>query len=160
MISLTPSDWLSISDLALSAMAMIVSALVAIWIVDKLQRSLENRQQLKDHFSKEVLTVREQYRELIRNMVGSSQTPRQILSGFKTTGIYATDLLKLLNIQFGTPVNILLPFQTELLGIVTDCDEYNNAFRRNRKFLYRQVTIVRIIEFEKSHDKLFNDILQ
>ena len=159
MISLTPSDWLSISGLSLSAMAMVVSALVAIWIVDKLLRSLENRQQLKDHFSKEVLTVREQYRELVRNMAGSSQTPRQIRSEFKTTGIYASDLLQLLNTQFGTPVDILLPFQTELLGIATDCDEYNNASRHNRKFQYRKATIAQIIEFEKSHDKLFNDIL-
>ena len=65
MISLTPSDWLSISGLAVSAMAMVVSAMVAIWIVDKLQRSLENRQQLKDHLSKEVLAVRELYRDFV-----------------------------------------------------------------------------------------------
>lgn len=159
MMLLTPSDWLSVSDLALSAMAMVTSAMVAIWIVDKLQRSLENRQQLKDHLSKEVLSVREQYRELVRNMTGTTQTPRQIRSSFKTTGIYASDLLQLLHTQFGTPVDILIPFQTELLGIATDCEEYNNASRHNRKFKYRKTTIAQIIEFEKSHDKLFNNIL-
>lgn len=159
MMYLTPSDWLSISGLAISAMAIVVSAIVAIWIVDKLQRSLENRQQLRDHFSQEVLAVREQYRELVRNMVGKSQTPKQIRSNFKTTSIYASDLLKMLNTQFGTPEEILLPFQTELLGIATECEEYNNAYRRNRKFQYRKVTIDKVIEFEKRHDKLFNEIL-
>lgn len=159
MITLSPSEWLSISELALSAMAMVVSAMVAIWIVDKLQRSLENRQQLKDHFSKEVLSLREQYREIVRNMVGSALTPRQIRSSFKTTGIYASDLLQMLHTQFGTPLDILLPFQTELLGIATDCVEYNIASRRNRKFRYRKTTIGAILEFEKSNDKLFNKIL-
>ncbi len=159
MTTLSPSDWLTISGLALSAMAMVVSAMVAIWIVDKLQRSLENRQQLKEHFSKEVLAVREQYRDIVRNLTGSTQTPRQIRSSFKTTGIYANDLLQMLNTQFGTPVNILLPFQTELLGIATECEEYNIASRRNRKFKYRKATITAILEFEKHNDKLFNEVL-
>lgn len=159
MMSLTPSDWLSISGLALSAMSMMVSAMVAIWIVDKLQRNLENRQQLKDHFSKEVIAVREQYRELVRKMTGSTQTPRQIRSSFKTTNIYASDLLQLLHTQFRTPIDILVPFQTELLDIATDCEEYNNASRYNRKFKYRKTTITKIIEFENRHDKLFNEIL-
>lgn len=159
MMSLSPSDWLAISGLAISVMSIAVSAMVAIWIVDKLQRGLENRQQLKDHLSQEVLSVREQYRDLIRDLTGTTQTPKQIRGRFKTIGIYASDLLRLLNTQFGTPDDILLPFQTELLGIATDCVEYNNASSRNRKFQYRKATIDSILEFERSHDKLFNDIL-
>lgn len=58
------SDWLTISSLAISIIGIVVSALVAIWIVDILQRRHENRHQLKDHFSKEVLGLREQYRTL------------------------------------------------------------------------------------------------
>lgn len=159
MMSLTPSDWIAISGLAVSAMSIIVSAMVAIWIVDKLQRGLESRQQLKDHLSQEVLSVREQYRDLIRDLTGTSQTPKRIRSRFKTIGIYANDLLQLLNTQFGTSVDILLPFQTELLDIATDCEEYNIASRRNRKFQYRKPTIDTILEFERSNDKLFKDIL-
>lgn len=159
MMSLSPSDWIAISGLSISVMSILVSAMVAIWIVDKLQRGLENHQQLKDYLSQEVLSVREQYRDLIRDLTGTTQTPKRIRSRFKTIGIYASDLLRLLNTQFGTPVDILLPFQTELSGIATECEEYNNASRRNRKFQYRKTTIDSILEFERSHDKLFNDIL-
>lgn len=159
MMSLSPSDWIAISGLSISVMSILVSAMVAIWIVDKLQRGLENHQQLKDYLSQEVLSVREQYRDLIRDLTGTTQTPKRIRSRFKTIGIYASDLLRLLNTQFGTPVDILLPFQTELSGIATECEEYNNASRRNRKFQYRKATIDSILEFERSHDKLFNDIL-
>lgn len=158
-MSLSPSDWIAISGLGISVMAIVMSAMVAIWIVDKLQRGLESRQQLKDHLSQEVLSVREQYRDLIRDLAGTTQTPKRIRSRFKTIGIYASDLLRLLNTQFGTSVDILLPFQTELLGIATDCEEYNNASLHNRKFQYRKATIDSILEFERSHDKLFNDIL-
>lgn len=159
MMSLSPSDWIAISGLSISVMSILVSAMVAIWIVDKLQRGLENHQQLKDYLSQEVLSVREQYRDLIRDLTGTTQTPKRIRSRFKTIGIYASDLLRLLNTQFGTPVDILLPLQTELSGIATECEEYNNASRRNRKFQYRKATIDSILEFERSHDKLFNDIL-
>lgn len=154
-----PSDWLSVTSIAVSAIGIVVSAFVAIWIVDTLQKRLDRNHQLKDHFSKEVLGVREQYRNLVRDLMGSSLRPKQVVNNFKITSIYANDLLKLLNTQFGTPTDILQPFQTELLLIVTDCEEYNNAYRRNRKFQYRKVTIDAIREFEKKHDKLFNDIL-
>ena len=156
---LSPSDWLSIVSIAVSAIGIVVSAIVAIWIVDTLQKRLDRNHQLKDHFSKEVLDVREQYRRLVRDLTGTSQRPKQIVNNFKMTSIYANDLLKLLNTQFGTPTEILQPFQTELLSIATECDEYNNAYRRNRKFQYRKVTIDAIREFEKKHDKLFNEIL-
>ncbi len=156
---LQTSDWLTISSLAISIIGIVVSALVAIWIVDILQRRHENRHQLKDHFSKEVLGLREQYRTLIRNLSATEQKPKQIVNDFKTTGIFASDLLTLLNTQFGTPTNILQPYQTELLSIVTDCEEYNLAYGRNKKFQYRKATVTAILNFEKSHDKLFNDIL-
>lgn len=156
---LSPSDWLSVTSIAVSAIGIVVSALVAIWIVDTLQKRLDRNHQLKDHFSKEVLSVREQYRNLVRDLTGSSQRPKQIVNNFKITSIYANDLLKLMNTQFGTPTDILQPFQTELLDIATECEEYNNAYSRNRKFQYRKVTIDAIREFEKKHDKLFNDIL-
>ena len=159
MNTLAPSDWLSIANLAVTSIGIVVSAMVAIWIVDILQRRHENRHQLKDHLSKEVLGVREQYRKLIRDLIGTEQRPKQIVNDFKITSIYANDLLKLLNNQFGTPTNILLPFQTELLSIATDCEEYNAAYSRNRKFQYRRATIAAIQGFEKSHDILFNEIL-
>ena len=120
---LSPSDWLSITGIAVSAIGIVVSALVAIWVVDTLQKKLDRTHQLKDHFSKEVLAVREQYRNLVRDLTGTSQRPKQIVNNFKMTGIYANDLLKLLNTQ------------------------------------YRKVTIEAIREFEKKHDRLFNDIL-
>lgn len=156
---LSPSDWLSVTGIAISAIGIVVSALVAIWIVDTLQKKLDRTHQLKDHFSKEVLAVREQYRNLVRDLTGSSQRPKQIVNNFRMTGIYANDLLKLLNTQYGTPTEILQPFQTELLSIATECEEYNNAYRRNKIFQYRKVTIEAIREFEKKHDRLFNDIL-
>lgn len=159
MSTLTPSDWLSIANLAVTSIGIVVSALVAIWIVDILQRRHENRHQLKDHLSKEVLGVREQYRKLIRDLIGTEQRPKQIINDFKMTSIYANDLLKLLNTQFGTPTNILQPFQTTLLSIATECEEYNAAYRHNSKFQYHKATIAAIQGFEKSHDKLFNDIL-
>lgn len=159
MSTLTPSDWLSIANLAVTSIGIVVSALVAIWIVDILQRRQENRHQLKDHLSKEVLDIREQYRKLIRNLIGTEQRPKQIVNDFKITSIYANDLLILLNNQYGTPTNILLPFQIELLSIATECEEYNAAYSHNRKFQYRKATIATIQSFEKSHDKLFNDIL-
>ena len=57
------------------------------------------------------------------------------------------------------PTDILQPFQTELSEIATECEEYNNAYRYNKKFQYRRATIEAIREFEKKHDKLFNEIL-
>lgn len=74
MIIVTTSDWLSITSIAVSAIGIVVSAMVAIWIVDTLQKRLETRHQLKDHFSKEVLTVREQYRQIVRDLIGTEQT--------------------------------------------------------------------------------------
>lgn len=158
-MALTSSEWLSITEIAVSAIGIVASALVAIWIVDNLQKKLDRNHQLKDHFSKEVLAVREQYRNLVRDLTATSQRPKQILGNFKMTGIYANDLLKLLNTQYKTPTDILQPFQTELLSIATDCEEYNLAYSRNKKFQYRKVTIDAIREFEKKHDRLFNDIL-
>lgn len=158
-MELQTSDWLAISSLAVSAIGIVVSAMVAIWIVDILQRRHENRHQLKDHLSREILGVREQYRNLIRNLMATTQKPKQIVNDFKITGIYANDLLQLLNTQFDTPTDILQPYQTELLNIATDCEEYNLAYQRNKKFQYRKETINKIQTFEKSHDKLFNDIL-
>lgn len=159
MSIVTTSDWLSITAIAVSAIGIVVSAMVAIWIVDTLQKRLETHHQLKDHFSKEVLTVREQYRQLVRDLIGTEQKPKQIMSNFKITGIYANDLLTLLNSQFDTPTNMLLPFQTDLYSIVTESEEFNNAYSRNRKFSFRKVTIDKIQEFEKKHDILFNNIL-
>lgn len=159
MTVLPPSDWLSITSIAVSAIGIAVSAMVAIWIVDTLQKRFETRHQLKDHFSKEVLTMREQYRQLVRDLIGTEQKPKQIMSNFKMTGIYANDLLTLLNSQFDTPTDILLPFQTELYSIATESEEFNNAYSRNRKFQFRKATIEQIHEFEKKHDRLFNDIL-
>lgn len=158
-MTLQPSDWISISSLAVSAIGIVVSALVAIWIVDILQRRHEYRHQLNDHLSKEVLSVREQYRQLIRNLMATEQRPKQIVNEFKITGIYVNDLLILLHSQYGTPTDILQPYQTELLSIVTDCEEYNQAYSRNKLFRYRKSTINSIQKFEKSHDKLFNNIL-
>lgn len=156
---LSPSDWLLVTSIAVSAIGIVVSAIVAIWIVDTLQKRLDRNHQLKDHFSKEVLAVREQYRNLVRDLTGTSQRPKQIVNNFKITGIYANDLLQLLNTQFNTPTDILQPFQTELSAIATECEEYNKAYRYNKKFQYRRATIEAIREFEKNHDKLFNEIL-
>ena len=116
---MTSSDWLSVASIAVSAIGIVVSAVVAIWIVDTLQKRLDRNHQLKDHFSKEVLDVREQYRKLVRDLTGTSQRPKEIVNNFKITGIYANDLLQLLNTQFKTPTDILQPFQTELPAIAT-----------------------------------------
>lgn len=156
---LAPSEWLNIVSIAVSAIGIVVSSMVAIWIVDTLQKRLETRHQLKDHFAKEVLSIREQYRKIVEDLIGKEQKPKQIMCSFKIAGIYANGLLTIMNNQFNTPTDILRPFQTELMSIVSDSDEFNMAYRRNRRFRFRNETIASIQDFAKRHENLFNDLL-
>lgn len=156
---LTPSDWISIAELLVSAIGICVSAIVAVWIVDNIQKKMDIQHSLKGHFASEVLGVRMEYRGLISDLISTKQKPSEIKKNFRKINIHASNLLQLLNTQYGVPNEILLPYQMELQQIATDSNDFVNAFRNDRKFAYRQDTVVAFQNFEKLNDHLFNDIL-
>ena len=153
------SDWIAIATLLVDVVGIVTSAVVAVWIVDAIQKRIDTQRCLRDHFAKELLEVRTEYRTLIGNLVAKKQKPIEIKNIFKKTNVHASDLLKLLKTQYGIDDGILYPFQVELQNIATECDEYIRAYKKDKQFEYQQDTLTQIQNFEKKYDHLFNDIL-
>ena len=157
---LTSSDWIAISELMVAIIGVITSVMVAYWIVDSIQKKIDNQRFLKDHFASEILSVREEYRGFIQDLFSEKvNKPKELKKNYRIVNIHASSLMELLKTNYAIEPIILQPFFTDLLGIITDCDEYKKAVKGNKYIQFGETTRNTIYDFLSKNDKLFNQIL-
>ena len=67
--SLSVSDWLQLSYLCLTALSITVTAWVALWVTQKVQRQIDTDKTLRNHFANEITEVRSETRKLIELLI-------------------------------------------------------------------------------------------
>lgn len=99
--SLSVSDWLQLSYLCLTALSITVTAWVALWVAQKVQRQIDTDKTLRNHFANEITEVRSETRKLIELLI-SEKTISAVEMKRKhySLQLHINDLLRFLNQRY------------------------------------------------------------
>ena len=100
IICLPLSDIIDIISVIVDGIGIIVAGSVAIWVVNTIQKRIDNRRSIKKHLIDEVIEIRRSYREIINQTTCGEFRPKDIKSRLRVLSSRITDLINLINIQF------------------------------------------------------------
>lgn len=100
IICLPLSDIIDIISVIVDGIGIIVAGSVAIWVVNTIQKRIDNQRSIKKHLIDEVIEIRRSYREIINQTTCGEFRPKDIKSRLRVLSSRITDLINLINIQF------------------------------------------------------------
>ena len=162
IICLPLSDMIDIISVIVDGISIIVAGSVAIWVVNTIQKRIDNQRSIKNHLIDEVIEIRRSYREIINQTTCGELRPKDIKSRLRVLSSRITDLINLINIQFKPKVidkDFLLPYQLDLNQIITDDENFSLEYKANRKFLLTQRSQEKMAVFSAEKDHLFNELI-
>lgn len=139
--------------------AIIVNAILAVWIVRVIQDKLTNKRVLKDHFISEVKDLRLDYEECIKSAYNGTLLPKSITRWFKIKNIKKNHLLKYLKDVYNVESPDLNNFHVELRELLTNSQEYVNNYRANNQLLLTISSKKEIDKLQIKYYHVFNKII-
>ena len=136
-----------------------VSAGVAFWIVNTIQKKLDNRRAIKEHFIGEILSIRSEYRDLILSLKSGESKPLSIKYQLQRLSIHLNGMMGLLSREFQVERNFFHPYLIDLSTKITDDKDYIESYRDNSTIRFSDTFIYDMGNFEDENDKLFNDLV-
>lgn len=136
-----------------------VSAGVGIWIVKNIQKKLDNRRAIKEHFIGEILSIRSEYRDLILSLKSGEAKPLSIKYQLQRLSIHLNGMMGLLSHEFKIERSFFNPYLIDLSSKITDDKDYMENYRDNSTIRFSDTFIYDIGNFEAENDKLFNDLV-
>jgi hypothetical protein len=150
--SLVPSNWIQIAGI-------IVNACLAIWIVCTIQKNINNKRVLKDHFIDEIKSIRNDYRKFLSDLYTSHINPQNALSWFKLMSIKIDDLMSLIGPRYNVDERLLNPYQNELRKIITENKDFIDQFKADKGINFSNDSKKEFIMFQQNFNHLFNEII-
>jgi len=149
--SLEPADWITL-------FGVLVNAGLAYWIVRTIQNKLTNKRVLKDHFINEMKDIRNEYKTCLNNLYSNCTHPHRVIPWFKLMNIKVDDLMTIIHTKYCIDKAKLKPYQVELQELITNNEDFMAQFN-NDKVVFTQSSRTQLIQFQQSHNQLFNEII-
>lgn len=155
------TDIIAIVSVVIDFLGIIVAAWVAVWIVNTIQKKIDNLRSIKDHLINEIVEIRRLYREMIEKTINGEYRPRDVKRQLRLLSARVTDLIRLINAQFNNCVDrdFLLPYQLDLNIMITYDEHFENAFRNNDLFSLNAISQNDLARFLAEKDHLFNELI-
>ncbi|EKJ84922.1 hypothetical protein CLV96_0307 [Leptospira meyeri] len=150
---LTTSDYIAVADI-------IFNLLLAIFVIFFLQKKIDDKKYLKEHFINEIIQIRENYRTFLINLETNCLKPKEILSLLKSMNITLNDLMIILNEVYNIEPTYLINYQTELRNIVTEFNEFSKNFSKNKKVVLKDESVLEIMNFHQRNNCKFNELIK
>lgn len=153
------ADYLQATQILLSAIEILVTAFVAIWIVQSIQRKNDRDRYLKEFFSKELIQLRADIRDFMKALIRGEAKARDIRRDHNALRIRILDLLAALNQKFKIDKKFLDVYRMALLVIIEGDKNYEDAFANNGVVVFKDETIKALNTLHLNNDHLFIDVL-
>lgn len=153
------ADWLQVIYLSLTLLGIVVGGYVAVWVVNTLQKELDNDRFLKEHFGKEVVSIRDKYRDLIDNINAGKLTPKVIKTNLSRLSASISMLMPLISSQFGIDRKSLNKGVIDLGRLIEDDDLFSSSYNNNESFKPSDDLSKEIAKLEQENDKQYNELL-
>lgn len=150
--SVTISDYIEIASI-------VINVIFGVWVIITIQKNLNNRRILKDHFIAEIKDIRNEYRDFLVSLSSNRIKPKQVAPWFKLMNIKVTNLVGILNNKYNLDNKVLYPYQVELRETVTEFEEYINNFKTNTEIKLNDESMGKIINFQQTNNGIFNKII-
>lgn len=149
---------LSNSDI-ISILGLVVNSLLAIWIVRTLQNNLANKRHLKDFLISEIKDLRFEYKKFFNELCSGNLRTRKIIPWLKLLNIRSYNILNIINEKYNVKINYLNSYQMELRELVTELDEFNSSYNKNRKLALKEESFSKLIKFQQENSSKFSSII-
>jgi hypothetical protein len=153
------SAWKLNLEILVNAISVLVNVFLTIYIVSKLQNSLNNKRSVKDHFIGEVVQLREEYRKFLTDLAAGQVNASKVLPWFKLMNIKGNELINILSSKYNVNDQILSPYQTELNDIITNSQEFANSFNAGTQITLTNPTLSELIRFQQRNYGTFNNMV-
>ena len=152
-------DYLSAAQIVIGLIEILVTAFVAIWIVQSVQTKIDNEKVLKDFFSSELIQLRADLRLFIAKLMKGELEARTIKQEHNLLRVRINDLLSALNKKYEVDKKLLGAYRQNLLKIVEADENYIDSFAGNKRVSLTNETVLKLQKLRSDNDHLFNDIL-
>ena len=150
-------DWIEIS---LRLGAIIVPSVVAWLIGNTIKNKLDNKKSLRDHILREILEIRNNYRQLLDSVRIGTIKPKVVKTKLSVFSIRITDLMKLIKKgDNDVSKDFLLPYQLDFSQLITEDDNFILKYKDNEEFTISDMTYSSLLDFENKNNHLFNDLI-
>lgn len=155
----TIADYLQASYICVTALSILVTAYVAIWVVKSVQRKLDTERTLKDHFAQEVIGLRKEARDYISEVIKGGMKAQDIKYKHNHLRSHIIDLQNILNQKYNINKTCLKAYKMNLIKIIEKDSAYDNAYKNNQDVTLGSDTTMALHKLGRENDHLFNDVL-
>ena len=89
----TVADYLQAAYVCLTALGIVVTAFMAVWVVRSVQRKIDNEQMLRDHLAHEVIGLRKDTRDFMAKVITGGMHAKEIKRSHYRLSSQINDLL-------------------------------------------------------------------
>lgn len=152
-------DFLAATQIVVAVIDILITAFVAIWVVQSVQSKIDSEKLLKDFFSKELIQLRSDLRSFLDKLIMGGFEAQSIKREHHLLSVRIQDLLSAMNKKYGIDKRLLKAYRLHLMKIVEDDDNYEQSFRTNERVMLMDATVSKLHTLRTNNDHLFNDIL-
>lgn len=153
------SDYLQATQIMVSVIEILVTAFVAIWVVQSVQTEIDREKVLKDYFSGELIQLRTDLRAFLDLLIRGEMEAQSIKREHNLLRVRIKDLLDVLNEKFNVDKKYLSAYRQGLLKIVEADENYEKGYSNNLKVKLTDNTVTRLHKLRTDNDHIFNYIL-
>lgn len=155
------SDVLQLSYLCLTTLSIAVTAFVAYWVVQKVQRQIDTDKTLRSHFANEITDVRSETRRLIEQLMSEDTIRAKDMKRMHySLQSRINDLLRFLNQRYGIDKkNYLRAYRSTIIELLEKDEIFSNHYESNTPITLSDNTKKELHTLSLRNDHLFNDIL-
>lgn len=153
------TDYLQATQIVVSVMEILVTAFVAIWVVQSVQTKIDREKVLKDYFSGELIQLRTDLRAFLDLLIRGQMEAQSIKREHNLLRVRINDLMDVLNEKFNVDKKYLSAYRQGLLKIVEEDENYESGYSDNLKVKFTDSTVERLHKLRTKNDHVFNYIL-
>lgn len=153
------SDFLQATQIIISIIEILITAFVAIWIVQSIQTKIDNEKLLKEYFSKELIQLRSDIRLYFDKLITGGFYAQSVKREHHLLRVRINDLLSALSKKFTVDYKCLDCYRLNLLKIIEEDKLYNQKYAINGKVKLTDETVAKLHVLRTENDHIFNDIL-
>ena len=152
-------DFLVATQIVVAVIDILITAFVAIWVVQSVQSKIDSEKVLKDFFSKELILLRSDLRSFLDKLIVGGVEAQSIKREHHLLSVRIQDLLSAINKKYGIDKRFLKAYRLNLMKIVEADNSYVQSFSTNDKVTLMSETVSQLHVLRTKNDHLFNDIL-
>ena len=146
-----------LSDL-INIISIAVNIILTLIIVYVVQKNVNNKRVLKDHYINEIKVIREEFRNHLNSLYAGKLCPKNIIPWYKLMSIKLYDLAIDLNDTYCSRLDIFNEYQNTLRDLITESNDFNIQFN-NSTLVVSPKLKNDIIKFQQNNSKTFNELI-